>query len=233
MIKIYSKADDGNTKLSPHFTVREFACRGYDTIKIDTDLVDILEKLYAYLKCSKIIITSGYRTPEYDKKVGGSGKGYHTTGQAADINCWHIVNGKEERYHGSVICCALQELKWCHGIGWIAGCAVHIDTRTNQYWFDEQNHNRSIGDNWYSYMESKGHPVEKPKKPRKKGDVDGDGEVTSTDARLALQHSVDKIELTDEQKDVADVDGDGEVTSTDSRMILQASVGKIDLEGSE
>lgn len=232
MVKIYSKTDDGNIKLSPHFIVREFACPGTDVVKIDTELVNLLERLYNYLGCSKIIITSGYRSPAYDRKIGCSGRGYHTTGQAADVNCWHVVNGKEVRYHGSEICCALQELGWCHGIGWIAGCAVHIDTRANQYWFDEQNKMRSIGDDWYAYMASKGHPVEKPKKPRKKGDVDGDGEVTSIDARLALQASVGKVELTDEQKDAADVDGDGEVTSTDSRMILQASVGKIDLEGS-
>ena len=61
-----------------------------------------------------------------------------------------------------------------------------------------------------------------------KGDADGDGKITSTDARLALQLSVDKIKETDVTDSSAlDVDGDGKVTSTDARLILQYSVGKI------
>lgn len=32
-----------------------------------------------------LTITSGYRSPEHDKRVGGSGKGYHTLGQALDV----------------------------------------------------------------------------------------------------------------------------------------------------
>ena len=61
------------------------------------------------------------------------------------------------------------------------------------------------------------------------GDVDGDGKVTSTDARLTLQLSVGKIRETDvENPAAADVDGQEGVTSTDARLILQKSVGKID-----
>ena len=60
------------------------------------------------------------------------------------------------------------------------------------------------------------------------GDVDGDGAVTSTDARLTLQRSVGKIRETELAiPQAADVDGDGRITSTDARMILQYSVGKI------
>ena len=63
---------------------------------------------------------------------------------------------------------------------------------------------------------------------RTPGDVDGDGSVTSADARLALRTSVGL------EKDItkgkaaylaADADGDGEVTSGDARLILRASVG--------
>lgn len=220
MVKIYSKKRDGAVVLSPHFCVREFACPDTDTVKIDTELIEILERLYNFLGCSKIIITSGYRSPSYDRSIGCSGRGYHTTGQAADVNCWHFVNGKEKRYHGSEICCALQELGWHRGIGWIAGCAVHIDTRTTQYWFDEQNNMRSIGADWYTFMESKGHPV-----PRLlKGDVNGDGVVDSTDARIALQAAVGKVTLTEKQAAAADMNGDGVVDSTDAREILQKAV---------
>lgn len=217
-VKTYSKARDGAVKLSKHFRVREFASPDSDVVKIDTALIDILERLYEFLGCSKIIVTSGYRTAAHDRAVGGNGRGYHTKGCAADINCWR---GKG-RIYGSEICCALQELGFRHGIGWIGGCAVHIDTRTARYWFDEQNGNRSVGDDWYAYMEAKGHRV-----PRLlKGDVDGDGTVDSTDARLALQAAVGKVTLTEKQKTAADMNGDGAVDSTDARAMLQRAVGK-------
>ena len=62
---------------------------------------------------------------------------------------------------------------------------------------------------------------------RTKGDVDGDGKITSTDARMALQAATGKIELDGTSKRAADVDNDGNVTSTDARIILQKATGKI------
>ena len=71
------------------------------------------------------------------------------------------------------------------------------------------------------------------------GDTDGDGKVTSTDARLLLQASVLKtsfhlpvFDRNDPDAPLAlrfvDVDGDGLITSTDARLVLQASIKKID-----
>ena len=62
MVHTYSLKKDGATQLSPHFKVREFAEPGNDNILIDDTLIDQLEALYARLDCTKIIITSGYRT---------------------------------------------------------------------------------------------------------------------------------------------------------------------------
>jgi len=59
------------------------------------------------------------------------------------------------------------------------------------------------------------------------GDVDGNGKVNSTDARLVLQYSVKKITVDKLQITMADVDGNGKVDSTDARLILQYSVKKI------
>lgn len=60
------------------------------------------------------------------------------------------------------------------------------------------------------------------------GDVDGDGAISSTDARLTLQMVVGKIQAGDlVNADGLDVDGDGSITTTDARLILQYSVGKI------
>lgn len=89
----YSLAKDGNKKLSEHFTVKEFACRdGSDVVKIDTKLVELLEKIRAYYGLP-VHITSAYRTPTYNKSVGGASASYHIKGMAADI----VVKGKTPR----------------------------------------------------------------------------------------------------------------------------------------
>ena len=60
------------------------------------------------------------------------------------------------------------------------------------------------------------------------GDVDGDEQITSTDARLTLQFYAGKIDEGDLNVAMADVDGDGAITSTDARLILQKYAGKIE-----
>lgn len=59
------------------------------------------------------------------------------------------------------------------------------------------------------------------------GDVNGNGKVDSTDARLVLQYAVKKI-TTLKVSSAADVNGDGKINSTDARLILQYAVKKID-----
>ena len=154
MIKTYSRKQDGATQLSPHFKVREFAEPGNDEIRIDDRLPPFLEAIYTGLNCTKIIITSGYRTDRNASR--------HAEGRAADINCWHMVDGKEVRYQGREILLAAEDAG-VPGIGWIAGsatsrAAVHIDTRDTPYRFDEANSNRMVKDNsWYAYFD-----VQKP-----------------------------------------------------------------------
>ena len=60
-----------------------------------------------------------------------------------------------------------------------------------------------------------------------KGDVDGDGNITSTDARMTLQFYAGKIGEDKLNVALADVDSDGNITSTDARLILQYYAGKI------
>ena len=60
------------------------------------------------------------------------------------------------------------------------------------------------------------------------GDIDGDNEVSSSDALMALQYSVGKLQrLSALQFFVADVSGDNSITSNDALLILQFAVGKI------
>ena len=164
MIKTYSYAKDGATKLTPHFRVREFRDKsGGDSFPLDIDLAALLERLYTRLvqdghKVKAINIVSGHRTPASDKKAGGNGRGPHTKGTAADFNVQleSEVPGALKRsdgwfLDGKYICTALQDLG-CMGIGYMGGRAVHADTRAayTKWWGDECT-GKNVAD-WYAYF---------------------------------------------------------------------------------
>ncbi|MCL2488437.1 MAG: dockerin type I repeat-containing protein, partial [Oscillospiraceae bacterium] len=67
-----------------------------------------------------------------------------------------------------------------------------------------------------------------PPPARLMGDVDGNGHVEITDARMVLQFLVGKIKLTPEQLACANVDGQSNVTINDARLIIQYVVNKLD-----
>ena len=84
-IHAYSKAKDGNTKLSANFKVQEFACGdGSDPIFVAPALVDVLQKIREHFKAA-VTITSGYRTAVHNAKVDGAAYSQHLYGMAADI----------------------------------------------------------------------------------------------------------------------------------------------------
>ena len=67
----FSKSRQGNNLVSDHFRVSEFACHdGSDEVLIDVDLVFKLEVLRQKFG-RPMVISSGYRTPSWNKKVGG------------------------------------------------------------------------------------------------------------------------------------------------------------------
>lgn len=59
-----------------------------------------------------------------------------------------------------------------------------------------------------------------------KGDVNGDGLITSADARLALRYAVGlEPDFTDVQIRACDFNEDGKISSADARSILRTAVG--------
>ena len=143
---------DDNTQLSAHFNVQEFRCKcsQHHEILIAEELVDKLEKLYAKLNCSKIIVTSGMRCPSYDISIGGNGGGQHPLGKAADVVCY---NQAGERISSKLVCCTAQDL----GFGGIANIdtsytATHLDVRTSNIWYGNEVVNyHTVTDDFYQY----------------------------------------------------------------------------------
>lgn len=49
-----------------------------------------LESIRRLLGRKPLFITSWYRTPAYNRKIGGSNKSFHLTGKAIDFYCKHL-----------------------------------------------------------------------------------------------------------------------------------------------
>jgi uncharacterized protein YcbK (DUF882 family) len=74
-----------NIKLSKNFSALEFAntLDGHAIMVPNLELVTKLQSLRDLV--GPINITSGYRTPEFNKSIGGSSNSFHVQGLAADI----------------------------------------------------------------------------------------------------------------------------------------------------
>ena len=120
-VKAYSKAKDGGKNLTANFKVREFACKdGSDVIFISDGLVQVLQAIRSRFN-KPVTINSAYRTPAYNKKVGGETYSQHQYGTAADI----VVSGVRP---AEVTAYAETLLIGTGGIG-MYGTFTHIDVR--------------------------------------------------------------------------------------------------------
>ena len=99
MLNEYSLFNQGTHQVSEHFKAQEFAQKDYqcDRILIESELVEVLEDIRTHFG-SPVIITSGYRTPEYNKKIGGVKNSQHTKGTAADIKVKMVPASKVQNY---------------------------------------------------------------------------------------------------------------------------------------
>ena len=130
-LQAYSLARDGEAYLSPHFRVQEFRCKdGSDPVFVDTALVELLEQLRAHFG-KAVTITSGYRTPAHNAKVGGSKSSQHLLGKAADIQVADTTVEAVAAYAESLMPdwggVGRYPVKAGRTKGW-----VHVDTRPNK-----------------------------------------------------------------------------------------------------
>lgn len=131
--RIYSKSLEGDKSLTSSFKVREFACNdGSDVILIHPALPSVLQNIRNQFG-KPIIINSGYRTPEYNKKVGGATRSQHCYGTAADI----VVDGVSPASVAAAAEKALKEMDYPGGIG-LYKSFVHVDVRSKRYRWDQR-----------------------------------------------------------------------------------------------
>ena len=128
-IQSFSCAEFGDAYLSPNFRVREFRCPdGTDEIKIDMALVRYLQEIRDWAGAA-INIESGYRTPDYNERIGGATRSNHLDGKAADINCsskspLEIARKAESLGMLGIKCDDCDDSHY-----------THIDTRNSNKWY--------------------------------------------------------------------------------------------------
>ena len=76
-------------KITNNFSIKEFECRDGSgmPVNIISNIIDLAEQLQIlrdYVD-KPIQINSGYRSPEYNKKIGGASRSMHKEGKAGDI----------------------------------------------------------------------------------------------------------------------------------------------------
>lgn len=108
----------------PNFKPIEVACKGDGMVLIHEQSLDCLQKLRTSLG-KPLIINSAYRSPEYNKSVGGAPGSKHLTGQAFDIRITPQVSREEIHKFG--------KLAGFKGFG-DYNTFVHVDTGADRYW---------------------------------------------------------------------------------------------------
>lgn len=121
-VKPYSVSKNGNESLSKNFKVKEFACNdSSDPLFVSDELVAVLQKIRDHFGAA-VNINSGFRTPQYNKKVGGATYSQHLYGLAADIR----VTGKTPKQVAAYVETLMPNTG---GIG-IYPTFVHVDVRS-------------------------------------------------------------------------------------------------------
>lgn len=144
-VKTYSVKKAGSIYLSANFRVKEFACNDRsDTVLISDELVALLQKIRDHFG-DQVIINSGYRTPTYNKQVGGATNSQHVKGTAADI----VVKGATP----------LEVAQYAEylqpnsgGIG-VYQSFTHVDVRSSRSRWDNRSGKEVVVSGWPGYQE--------------------------------------------------------------------------------
>lgn len=124
--------DNRETKVGSCFKLREFQSKdGSNKLKLSPKLIELLECIKKEID-RPIIITSGYRTPAHNKKVGGKPESTHVTGEGADIKSGKKEGDGEAKSDDEVAKAAekcLKDLKIKGGLGRYKDGHVHVDVK--------------------------------------------------------------------------------------------------------
>lgn len=116
-------------KLTQNFSKVEFDCK--DGSEMPEEVFENVKELAKNLQVIRdsinmpIQINSAYRSPEYNKKVGGASKSQHLLGKAADI----VVRGMAPQVLHKIILNLIEEGRISEGGVGLYNSFVHYDCR--------------------------------------------------------------------------------------------------------
>ena len=107
--------------VSPHFSTHELECHHCNKLKINVNLIGLLEKI-RILWGAPLLLNSVYRCPIHNKAVGGEEHSFHMQGMAADIDTSKYSKAQRDSL--------LQHTKDAGAVGiGIASNFFHVDVR--------------------------------------------------------------------------------------------------------
>lgn len=133
-------------QITPHFNIYEFRCRAKNEILINADVLAHIIRLEKFREWYKraMVINSGYRTEEHNRKIGGSPKSQHMLGIASDINLplgeFASFNKKRKEEFLQNIRKKWTEICYADGLGGGVGfydTFFHLDSRKKAGFWDE------------------------------------------------------------------------------------------------
>ncbi len=123
-------------KLTENFSLHEFRCR--DGTDVPEEFMDNVRELCENLQVLRdkigkpITVISGYRSPEYNKKIGGARRSQHLLAKAGDL----IVNGMTPDQVKAEIVQLIKEGKMKKGGVGLYTHFTHYDVRGfNRRWY--------------------------------------------------------------------------------------------------
>lgn len=110
----------------PNFTAAELRSKGNGDLRIHYETLDGMQKLRTMLK-RELPVSSYYRDPAYNLKVGGEPESYHLSGRAFDTPVLNTALGRMSLIHLGTLC----------GFKGFGGYATftHLDTGPHRVWF--------------------------------------------------------------------------------------------------
>lgn len=136
--------DDMDGSLSPHFRVDEFRSKGDGTCWVHRDLVEALEVLRRNVG-RPLMLRSGWRDPDHNRKVGGASRSQHTYGAAPELTAVKVrldpraelVAGRAADFdRGYVTLEDVRDLRLFSGIGYRKvgkiNWVTHVDVRAER-----------------------------------------------------------------------------------------------------
>jgi hypothetical protein len=131
-------------QVTENFNLAEFVCKDGGEVILNETVIAHIQRLQKFRKwySRSMPINSGYRTPAYNKKVGGSPNSQHLNGIATDISLpaeYKTFDSRRKEIFMDNVKNKWYELCKADGLGGGVGfydTFFHLDSRANKSFWD-------------------------------------------------------------------------------------------------